>query len=166
MTQITASSSETLKTTTAEGRLIEIFTYLQNSEIDKSKNPSLSDNVQSTFNANTLVFTGNFSLPTSQTIDSSGNITLSAVNYLTSSGFDPGSDGTFKSNNPAQYLIEVLTYLQNAESDATKNPQSKNFITGTFNLDEGTYSGNVTMPLAMTMTNTGGILFTAEEYLA
>lgn len=165
MTQITMASGETFKTATVEGRLIEIFTYLQIGESDLSKNPNLKDYVQASFNANTLVFTANFSIPTAQSIDASGNILISAVNYLTNTTFNPGSGGTFKAASPAQYLIEVVTFLQNLELDTAKNPQDKNFVNSTYSADDGTYSGSVTLPLSMSFDDSGRVTFTAQEYL-
>jgi hypothetical protein len=166
MAAITTATEETLKSTTAEARLLEIFTYLQQAESDKVKNPNLIDYVQGSFNANTLTFTGSFNLPIGQVIDASGNIVISATTYLNDSTFNPGTDGTFKATNPSQYLIEIVTFLQNRELDTTKNPQGKNLVTGSLSTDENIYSGSVSLPLTMAINIDGSVSFTAQEYLS
>lgn len=166
MTAITTATGETLKSPTAEARLLEIFTYLQKAEADTVKNPNLRDYVQGNFNANTLTFTGNFNLPITQIIDINGNITISATNYLNDTTFKPGNGGTFKAANPSQYLIEVVTYLQNLELNTVKNPQGKNLVTGSLSTDENIYSGSVSLPLSMNFGSDGSISFSAQEYLS
>lgn len=166
MTTITPSSNCTITTLTAESQLLEIFGFLQQCEADTTKNTGNKDYIQGTFNFNTLTFSGNFNIPVTIATNASGLVTVVAKEYLTNSGFTNGSDGDFKSTNPAQYLIEVVTFLQNRELDATKNPSSRNYITATLDTDNLNFSGSVTLPLTMTLGTDGKISFTANEYLA
>lgn len=61
--------------------------------------------------------------------------------------------------------LELLMYLQNKERDATANPQGRNFVTGTYNSDTGTYSGTYSFPCTLTINATGQIVLTADEYV-
>lgn len=167
MTVITAGSNSTLKTGTVEGQLLELLTFLQLKETDTVVNPSGRDYIQGSYNFNTLTFNGTFNIPVTQTISNSGELTLVAKEYLVNSGFEPGSGGTFKSTNPAQYLIEVLTFIQSKESDPTKNLSGNEIITASIDTDALTYAGSINaLPVTMTIDSTGNTVFTAKEYLS
>jgi hypothetical protein len=165
MSTIIAGSNGTLKTTTAEGQLFEIFTFLQLAENDTAKNTSGRDFVQGLINVNTLIFSGNFSIPVVQTVNEAGSINVVASEYLINTLFAAGDGGTFKSNNPAQYLLEVVSFLQNKERDATKNLQSRDYVTGSLEIDTLLFTGSVTLPLSMALNDSGNPIFTAVEYL-
>lgn len=167
MTTIAVGSNGTLKTSTVEGHLLELLTFLQLKETDTVVNPSGKDYIQGTYNLNNLTFNGNFSIPVIQTINNTGELTLVAKEYLVSSGFSPGDGGTFKSTNPAQYLIEVLTFIQNREPDPTKNLSGNEIVTASIDTDAMTYSGTVNnLPVNMTINSDGNTVFIAKEYLS
>jgi hypothetical protein len=165
MTEITPGTDGTLKTDTAEGQLLELFTYLQLAEANAVKNPNGRNFISGTYNIDTLVFSGSFSLPVLFTT-LAGQISIGATEYLTNPGFDAGSGGTFTSDNPAQYLLEIITFLQNREADTEVNPQQINNVSGTLDTDSRLFSGTVSIPLTMTLSNSGDAVFSAKEYLA
>ena len=165
MTTITPGTGGTLKSPTAEGQMIEIISYLKKQELNTTVNTTNANNVTGSFTEATQIFTGSFSIPIGTVADSSGVITLQATNYLPTASFSAGTGGTFTSNNPAQYLLEVATFLQNTENNATKNTQQHNYISFTFDGDTSVYSGTVSLPISMQISSTGGLCFTAVEYL-
>ncbi|GAA6621583.1 hypothetical protein [Scytonema sp. NUACC26] len=167
MTTIIPGNNGTLKTTTVEGQLLELMAFLQVKEVDTTVNPSGKDYIQGNFNFNTFAFNGTFNIPVTQTIGSNGELTLVAKEYLVTSGFDPGSSGTFKSTNPAQYLIEIITYIQTRENDPTKNLSGNSIVTASIDTDAMTYSGTVNnLPVLMTIDGNGNTVFSAKEYLS
>lgn len=166
MAVITPGANSSIAARTVEGQMIEIINYLKIQELNTTINTTNAQNVQSSFNANGLVFNGTFSLPISQVLDSNGFITLQALNYIPAATFSAGSNGTFTSNNPAQYLLEILIYMQNFEKDTTHNPQQKNCVSSSFDTDTAIYSGTVNLPIATSIDANGNIVFTATEYLA
>lgn len=61
--------------------------------------------------------------------------------------------------------LEVLMYLQSLERDTAKNPQGRNFVTGTYNSDTGIYSGTFSFPCTLALNPDGSIKLSADEYL-
>ena len=165
MATITPGTGGTLQSTTAEGQMVEIINFLQLQEANTAVNTTAADYVQATYNINTLVYAGTFSLPISQVSDSSGMIQLLAQNYLTNSNFSAGTGGTFSSNNPAQYLLEVLIYLKNLENSTMHNPQGKNNVSSSFDMDTLTFSGSINFPVTYSLDNSGNTIFSVNEYL-
>jgi hypothetical protein len=166
MATIQTGSGEVFKTTTAEGRLIETVCFLRLAELDGVKNPDGKNSVLGEFSISDLLFLGSYNLPCSQTLTTAGAVSIVANPYLLSTGFNPGSGTpTFKSAAIEAYLLEVLTYLQGLESNASKNPQGLNNVTGTYNADTGIYSGTFSIPVALTQDGSGKACFAAQEYL-
>jgi hypothetical protein len=85
---------------------------------------------------------------------------------LVGSAFQVGTGGTFKGNSPEKYALEVLMFLQNLERDPTKNPSSRNFVTGTYNSDTGLYQGSFSLPVIFNLdAGTGVVSYGADPYL-
>lgn len=168
MATITPGSGGTFVTETAEGRLIDAVCLLQSYEADSAKNSSGRTAVSGSFSIEDLTFTGAYSLPAEQTISNSGSLTIAATPYLTGATFTPGAGSpTFKSTTIEAYCLEVLQYLQILERNTAKNPQNKNFVSGTFNSDTGVYSGTFSIPVTLEIATVapGGVTFNAVEYL-
>ncbi|QSJ17688.1 hypothetical protein JYQ62_02075 [Nostoc sp. UHCC 0702] len=163
MVQVTPGTGGTLVKETAEGQLLEVITYLQKAEANITFNPSKSDYVQGSCNLNNLIFSGSYNIPVIQSLSTTGQIIIVAKEYLTGITFAAGSGGTFKSNNPAQYLLEIVTFLQAKEATST-SVDTTDSVAGTFDIDTMTFSGSITLPLEMSIES-GNTVFSAKEYV-
>jgi hypothetical protein len=164
MTVVTPGTNGTLKKATAEGQLLELITFLQLAEANTAKNPNARNFVSGTFNIDSLVFSGSFNFPVITTV-LAGQISVGASEYLNNHGFTAGTGGTFISDNPAQHLLEIATFLQNREADTLFNPQGLNNISTTIDGDSGIFSGTISLNLEMLLTAEGKTEFSAKEYL-
>lgn len=163
MAIITPGTGGTLKKSTAEGQLLELLTLLQ---ITEAQFTNTLDAIQISYNLDLLIASSVFAIPASESIDGNGAIIRTASNYLTSLTFSPGTGGTFKSANAAQYLMELIGYLQSRENDPAKNPSNFNKITSNFDGDTNLFSGTVSLDVDVTLDNTtGNTIIYAKEYL-
>jgi hypothetical protein len=167
MATITPGSGATIKSNTAEGQLHELCTYLEiNEALYSASNPTATiDNVTGNHLQNAATFSASFSIPVQQTINADGQIVYSATDYLNNLSFTSGSGGTFKSPTCAGYFIEVVIYLQNLEINFATNPEKRNYISGTFNSDSTVFSGAISLPITISIDNSGRVVYTAKEYL-
>ena len=166
MATITPGTGGTIKSTTAEDQAHEILSWISLKQADSVINPGLVENITGTHDQQALVFTGTYSLSVSQAIDSNGNLTLTANTYLVGAGFQVGTGGTFKGNSPEKYCLEVLMYLQSLEADPSKNPNNRNFVTGTYNSDSRIYAGSFSLPVILGVdAGTGLVNYGANPYL-
>lgn len=78
------TGSPTFKSSTIEAYLLEILSYLQVLESDSTKNPEQINNVSGTFNSDTNIYSGTFSIPVQLVLDGVGKATFQAVEYLLS----------------------------------------------------------------------------------
>ncbi|MBD1899265.1 hypothetical protein NDI44_08675 [Trichocoleus sp. DQ-A3] len=62
--------------------------------------------------------------------------------------------------------LEALMKLQALERTPAKNPDNRNFVTGTYNSDTGVFSGTYSFPVIQTIdATTGNLTLVADEYL-
>jgi hypothetical protein len=165
MAIIVVGAGSSFKSSTAEGLLLEVITYLQNQEMNISTNSLNKDFIKLSYSLDNMTATGSFSIPAVQSIDSSGQIIVSGSNYLENIVFSPGDGGTFKSSTLSQYFLEIVTYLQIKESNPSTNPQSENNIFSSYDADDKIFSGSVTLPLTISFDDSGHPVITAKEYL-
>lgn len=165
MAAIAPGSGGTLKSTTAESALVEAILFLVQCERDSAKNPNGYRSLNYAVTDSGAVFSGDFSLSATQTLTGTGSLAIAANPYLTATGFSPGSGGTFKSTTIEATVLEILMFLQLLETDATKNTNNRNFVTGTYNSDTRIYRGTFSLPVAMTIGPNGEAIVTANEYL-
>lgn len=166
MASITPGTDSTFKTETAEGRAIEAICYLQLQESLAENNSSGRDSIQATFDLTDNTFSGSYAIPAEQGFSSSGSLTISAVPFLQNISISPGANNpTFKSSILEAYALEVLMYLQAWERNSSKNPQNRNYITGSFNSDTGIYQGTFSLPISLVLDANGKPIFSAIEYL-
>lgn len=166
MAVITPGSGGTCKSTTAEGQLHEVLSFISLKQANTTTNPEGATNVSGTHNQQALVFTGTYRFSVSQSIGEGGSIVLTANSYLVGPNFYPGTGGTFSGNTPEKYALEVLMYIQSLEAVAGLNPQNRNFMTGTYNIDNQTYQGSFTIPVSLSIApESGAVLYDAVPYL-
>lgn len=165
MVAITPGTSGTFQASTAEGRAIEILTFIQGQESATATNPEGRNYVTASIDLDDQIFSGTFSLPATQAISGDGSLTITATPYLVGAPIVPGGGSpTFKSSLPERYLLEVLMYLQGLERVASRNPQGRNAVLGTYNSDSGVYQGSFVIPVDYALVN-GIIQVTAKPYL-
>ena len=76
------AAAMSLAATTMEGQLLELVGLMQAKESDAESNPQNANRITGTYNSDTSVFSGTFTLSVTQTIDSNGKIVLTASSYL------------------------------------------------------------------------------------
>lgn len=165
MAAVTPGTEGTIKSATVEGQLQELCMFLQLAENTAALNPNTLDNFSLNHSPDTDSFTASFSIPVEQSINSTGQVTYSASEYLTRLSFNTGSGGTFKSTTAAGYFVELVIYAQNLERQTAKNPTGRNGIMATFNSDNTLFTGSLELPVIATIEGDGTIKYTTSEYL-
>lgn len=165
MVAITVGSGNSFRSSTAEGHLLEICTYLQNQERNVTSNNTGKDFFQVTYNLNDMVTGISFSIPADQSIGSTGQVLTTASDYLQNITFSPGTGGTFKSLTISQYFLEVVTYLQIKENTTANNPQLANNISSSYDADDKLFSGSISLPISVSFDDNGHPIIMAVEYL-
>lgn len=165
MVLITSGTGSTFKAQSAEGILLEMCVYMQTLERYIPSNPTGKDNIQISLNLNDMTTAISFSIPAEQSIDSSGKVTLSAVEYLQNVTFSPGTGGTFKSTTLCQYFLEVVTFLQIKENNTISNSQLINNVTSTYDADDKLFTGSATLPIGINFNDDGHPVIYAASYL-
>lgn len=62
-------------------------------------------------------------------------------------------------------LIELITAMQVMESDETRNPEGRNLVTGSTNLDNGNFQGSFNISITPSVASDGSIKIEAQQYL-
>lgn len=165
MATITPGSGGTLKSTTAEGVLVESLILQKINENDVGKNPTNIDNISISIDLDTQILSASWILPISRTITTAGRVEFAASEYLTGITFTVGTGGTFKSTTNPGVIQECAEYLQILEANTAKNTQGKNNVSGTYSTDGLTYTGSLTISIAPTLDTTGKLSVAPIEYL-
>lgn len=165
MATVTPGTNGTFKSLTAEGQAVEALVYLQSRENTPSANPTSENRIDVSMDLGLQTFTGLFRLPASQSINGAGQLVIQAETYVNGGTFQAGGGGTFKSATVEAYCLEVLMHLQVLELQSAKNPNNRNYVTGTFNADTGTYSGSFNLPITTSLDADGSVKVQASEYL-
>jgi len=165
MAQVVVGTGSTLKATTLEGLLQECCTLLRMKELDPVHNPNNEARVSNSHNQADGIFNSSYNLLVNPTQNDSGQNVLAVPEYLTGLIFSPGTGGTFKSITCAGYLIELVMFAQNLERSTVKNPNKLNYVTGTYNSENNSFSGSITVPIITSINAEGGTVYTADEYL-
>lgn len=166
MASVTPGLGGTCKSTTAEGQLHEVLTFIALKQANTTTNPEGATPITGSHNQQSLVYSGRYRFSVIQAIGAGGSIVLTADSFLVGPNFYPGTGGTFSGNTPEKYALEVLMYLQLLESDGALNPQNRNFITGTYNIDNRVYEGAFTVPVSLSIApDSGHVLYEAVPYL-
>jgi hypothetical protein len=166
MATITPGTGGTLKSTTAEGVLVEALILQKINENDATKNPSTTiDNISVSIDLDTQILSGSWTLPVTRTITTTGRVEFTASEYLTGVTFAAGTGGTFKSTSNPGVIQECAEYLQILEANTAKNTQGKNNVTGNYSTDGLTYTGSLNISITPTLDTTGKLSVVAVEYL-
>jgi hypothetical protein len=163
MTAITAGNGATIGATTLEGQFLQLIEYFQSLE---AAGGNTTNFFSGTYDSDTLVFTGNFQVPTkfSDALNLSFTGDPDAANFPSGTTFTPGSGGTFTATSAINYFIQVVCRLMSLQNDLAKNPQKTQNVTATLNLNRNLLTGNFTVPYVKSATPTG-ISISAAPYL-
>jgi hypothetical protein len=164
MTAIIPGSGGTIQSTNAEQVLLDCITLIKNLEKVPSKNPTNTNGVSCSLGLNTAIANISFNMPAIPALNNSGQQVQTASSYLSNTEFTPGTGGTFKSSSIEGYLLEIVTYLEIVESNSTKNPNSNNYISSTFDSDNRVVTGVATLPIIFEL-GSEFIKIMADEYL-
>ena len=164
MSAITPGTGATIGATTIEQFLVAIMRFLQAQERNPAKNPQAVNNVTSSTNEDDATFNATVNIPCIESSNASGETVITATEYLVGVVYSAGTDGTIKSGNAAQALIEATRLQRRLELDSAKNPQGANAITWAFNtgttlngLTNTVFSAQFTnLPLIITESEDGG----------
>lgn len=77
----------------------------------------------------------------------------------------PGSDGTLESVTAEAALVELCTFIRNNEGSSNKNPSSRLYVNVDYNHNTGQVNMSWTIPSKTSLTETGSIDTTADDYL-
>lgn len=145
---------------------MEILSFIGLAQASTVQNPTGATNINATHNQQNRLYAGSYRFDVVQAIGDGGTLELQAQPFLTGTGFTPGTDGTFNGTTPEKYALEVLMFLQSRENTPALNPDNRNFISGTFNSDNGRYDGAFSIPTTFALNpTTGAIIYTASPYL-
>lgn len=62
-------------------------------------------------------------------------------------------------------LLEIVQTIQLSENNSAKNPNGSNFVTGTINTDNETFTGTFNIPVTPSVGAGGSPTYAAETYL-
>ena len=103
-------------------------------------------------------------LPIGFVIDSTSGRMVVTVNNYAAASFDPGSGGDLKSNQVPGALLEVFQIVSAAEQ-AVPGDNKPNNVSGTFDLDAGTATLTMALPITTVIGPGGNIQIAAVDYL-
>ena len=153
----------TLKSITKPAALLEIAHLTNEAERSASTVDVTLDNVTINDDTGARTVTIAATLPVGSTTNASGQIVVSATNYLGGSPFNPGTGGEIKASSFPASLLEMAQFL--AVSEQAVTPVAPNNITISIDLEGLTASISATLPVVPSLDGAGKPVFTATDYL-
>lgn len=165
MAIIAVGNEATIKSPTLEGQILETLVFIKLMELFPGKNPNNKNSVSGNYNVANSSFSGSFTIPIVPTVNPNGSTSYTGENYFANVTFTSGMGGTFKSNDPISYLLELITYAQILEADTTKNPTQADNISSNIDGNSRTCTGDVDLPIIISISANGQQQIVAKEYL-
>jgi hypothetical protein len=153
----------TLKSSTKPAAFLEIAHLINEAERAASTVDVTLDNVTINYDTGARTTTIDATLRVGSTINSSGQIVISASNYLGGSIFNPGTGGEIKASSFPAAFLEMAQSL--AASEQAVTPTAPNNITIAIDLEALTATVTATLPVVPTLDSAGKPVFTATDYL-
>jgi hypothetical protein len=153
----------TIKSTNKPSAFLEIAHLINEAERTASTVDVTLDNVTITYDTGARTAAINATLPVGSTINSSGQIVISASNYLGGATFNPGTGGEIKASSFPAAFLEMAQFLASSEQVVT--PTAPNNITIAIDLEALTATVAATLPVVPTVDSAGKPVFTATDYL-
>lgn len=154
----------TFSATTKPAALLEIAKRLSDIETANSTPDVPLNNVTITFDleANTAAIAA--TLPIQPTISPSGQIVISAVNYIGPGGsYQPGANGDLHTAHWPGLFLEVAQLVGGAEKAVTVN--QPNNVTIAMDLEGQTATVTAALPISATISANGSLNVAAADYL-
>lgn len=82
-----------------------------------------------------------------------------------STSFVIGTNATITSSTPEGQLLVALIMLQNYEANSANNPNSRDYVQGSFNINTKRFASTIVMPCTQSISSTGEAKYTAQDYL-
>lgn len=166
MTTITPGTGGTLKSTTLENAFHECLVKGLSYELDSTKNPSSIKNITLALDLATNRARGTFSFSFGLELGTTGQMTVTVSEYLTSTGFTSGTGGTVRSNTIASAIVEIAEMLQAKDRLPSKNPSQANTITGlSYDSETLVVTGAFEYGIVTSVEATGNTIISAKNYL-
>lgn len=102
-------------------------------------------------------------LPIAAALNSSGQVVVTASNYLSASAFNPGSGGDLHATNYPAAFLEVAQIVAGAEQAVATN--QPNNVTIAFDLEAGAAAISASLPISSSIDSSGKISVVASDYL-
>lgn len=119
----------TIQATTMEAMLYGLLKFGKAAERNPSMNQSSFQYVTMTEDFSTLLCVASVNFPVAVLDDAAGSFAVSASDYLSSTGFAPGTGGTLLSQNWVAQVIELTSLLFNKQTGTVSNPNQYELIT-------------------------------------
>jgi len=165
MAAITVGSGGTLKAGTVEGQIGELAVLINAWQQDAVKNPTGLSYINVTAPTNMRSLTIAYNFPVTAVAATGGGFTYQAQEFLTTPGFSSGSGGTITDNTTLGYFYRLIQHAQELEAPLQGGANSTDAIDGTLNINSKTFTGTTTLLCTPTISNTGAIILTPDEYL-
>lgn len=166
MATITPGVGGTLLSTTLEGAFHEALNTCILYELDTVKNTNNTRNITLSVDLANNRASGTFAFAATKVIGQTGGTTFTPTEYLSTTGFVPGTGGTIKSAGIASAIVEIAELIQFKEGDSLKNPTSTQSITGlTYDSEANSIAGTFSYTIAQSLNSSGQTLVTGKTYL-
>lgn len=152
-----------LKSTNKPAAFLEIAHLTNEAERAASTVDVTLDNVTVTYDTGARTTSVAATLPVGSAINSSGQIVVSATNYLGGSAFNPGTSGELKATTYPAAFLELAQLLATAEQAISPTPV--NNVTISVDLEALTATVTATLPVVPTLDSAGKPVFTATDYI-
>lgn len=83
----------------------------------------------------------------------------------TSASFIVGTNATITTSTPESQLLVAIIMLQNYEANSANNPNNRDYVQGSFNINTKKFASTIAMPCTQSITSNGEATYTAQNYL-
>jgi hypothetical protein len=151
MATITPGVGGTIQSPLIEGQFMQLVEYFQSIEVTGG---NVSTFFEATYDTDTLLFSGRFTIPLKLVLPGL-NFVGNTVDFLSTTGFTPGTGGTLTATTALDYFLQVVTRMLDGQSGLATSSSSANNVTATLNVNRLSLSGNFSLPFTKTPTSTG-----------
>jgi hypothetical protein len=160
MATITPGTGGTIQSPLLEGQFMQLVEYFQSIEVTAG---NVSSYFQATYDTDTLLFSGTFNVPLKLVLPGL-NFIGNTVDFLVTTGFAPGTGGTFTAPTAIDYFLQVLARILAAQIELPTSSSNASNVTATINVNRLSLSGTFSLPFTKSPTGTG-LTLTPVTYL-
>lgn len=153
-----------LKSSNKAAALMEVALYLGDAERQASTIDNPINNITIGFDTDARTATITATLPIGSTLNPSGQVVISASDYLGGGfAFNGGAGGDLKATHPAAAFLEMAQIVSASEQSITVN--TPNNVTIALDLEGNSAAVAATLPITVSVDGNGRALITATDYL-